>query len=785
MHQVTLFDSINQRDDLNWSKISFKETPSKLESNSDWIQEKLNSRSDLHGWKESSYSSSGGDDVWRIHFVCDLNVENIQNWLFTPLIDTKTANRITLNLTFTIRECENLPVKQVKNCREKFELYFEESQTNEDNYLSLKPEYIGIDTQNRSNLFFLNKIKQLRFRDTFVSDTGLRYYNSIVDRQKQKSNSNRQGESSINVELREIALSGNKPNFVRFAIRDTGACISLLSVQVSYVTCSALKKYGILFPETPTGKDLTDLVQVDGQCPDNSVFTQKPKAICTAKGEWLITDSNLVTKCQCNPGFEFINEKCIECPIGYFKSAISNDQKCEPCPQNSWSSGPGMADCDCLKGFYKFHNSHDSNMCQSIPTLRANNVNFNFISDDKINITLNRQEKNLQNSLLTSDIKCFQCDSFSSGYAMNKCELNCFVLSSSHNSIMILNRNLNRISRLKLIIRLKLRDREISEEVLFLNLKQDKHEGSKIDCHSSLGDMNKFCFNMSMDLGGEIAKLFPKSDLVETISQNKLIKSSIFALVLNNDFQLIPSELNLNYNLQQSNTKSSYIQVPIDLVKNNAKQNWSTQLSFCHAKEIEKIRLQFDVDTSNYKNFIKNHIEIYTIDFVLSEVCSLGEKQKMVTELITNHAFVRLTESMIIKDESVSSDRSNKLHVILPIILSSVLVFFVVMLVLFLRKIKFSKNEDGQFNKANSNIDTNRPNFTHLTSVHEWLNSLNIIVYVNLFVNRRLLNLSQVLNLELEDLIKMEIFDPDHQMIILDSVKRIQFELNFQNGFLV
>ena len=67
--------------------------------------------------------------MWRIYFVCDLNVQNIQNWLFTPLINTKQANRVTLNLTFTIRECEHFPIKQVvKNCREKFELYYEEIQ---------------------------------------------------------------------------------------------------------------------------------------------------------------------------------------------------------------------------------------------------------------------------------------------------------------------------------------------------------------------------------------------------------------------------------------------------------------------------------------------------------------------------------------------------------------------------------------------------------------------------------------------------------------------------------
>ena len=168
----------------------------------------------------------------------------------------------------------------MKNCREKFELYYEEQE---------EEAILTQDKKLNSSLYFLDKIRQLRFRDTFVSDSGLRYYNSVVDRQKQlnQNSNNKPGESSINVELREIPLSTRTTSgdsFVRFAIRDTGACISLLSVEVSYVTCSAFTKHGIMFPETPTGKDLTDLTQVNGICPRFSVGSQSPKAICTAKG---------------------------------------------------------------------------------------------------------------------------------------------------------------------------------------------------------------------------------------------------------------------------------------------------------------------------------------------------------------------------------------------------------------------------------------------------------------------------------------------------------------------
>jgi len=186
-----------------------------------------------------------------------------------------------------------------KNCREKFELYYEEIEE-----ANIQKE------QTSTNEFFLNKIKRLIFQDTFVSDTGLRYYNSVVDRKRNPDLSST-GTSPINIELREIPVSLPHNSYIRFAIRDTGACISLLSVQASYITCPVFTKHGIRFSETSTGKDLTDLVQVSGECPLNSVSTQIPKAICTARGEWLITDQNLQDRCQCMPGHEFVDNKCV------------------------------------------------------------------------------------------------------------------------------------------------------------------------------------------------------------------------------------------------------------------------------------------------------------------------------------------------------------------------------------------------------------------------------------------------------------------------------------------
>lgn len=186
-----------------------------------------------------------------------------------PLIHKQEANRLTLNLTFTIRECEQFPLRQqfkLKTCREKFELYYEEV---DDNF----------NENELTNDLVLNKIKQLKFRDTFVSDNARNYYQN----QQRKDLTGFKTGDSISIETRDIILNTNK-SFIRFAIRDTGACVSLLRVQVDYLKCPKVNLHGITFNETPIGKELTDLIEINGQCPLYSTYSQVPKAICTGKG---------------------------------------------------------------------------------------------------------------------------------------------------------------------------------------------------------------------------------------------------------------------------------------------------------------------------------------------------------------------------------------------------------------------------------------------------------------------------------------------------------------------
>lgn len=241
--------------------------------------------------------------MWRIYFVCDLNVKNIQNWLFTPIISTRLANRLLLNLTYTIRECEQFPKsKIVKSCRERFELYYEEY--TDDEYMSINKnnQYDYTDNSNNNNnnnnagsqvnqnsidtsIYLLNKIKTFKFHDTFVSDSALKYNNNKEKKLVPNDRTTINGDL-INIELRDVPISANK-TYIQFGIRDTGACISLLALDASYITCPKLVKHGITFPETTTGRDVTDLIQVNGVCPLYSTNSQTPKALCTGKGMYL------------------------------------------------------------------------------------------------------------------------------------------------------------------------------------------------------------------------------------------------------------------------------------------------------------------------------------------------------------------------------------------------------------------------------------------------------------------------------------------------------------------
>lgn len=71
---------------------------------------------------------------------------------------------------------------------------------------------------------------------------------------------------------------------VYLVFRDQGACVSLLSIKISYTMCASQVHNLVLYPRTPTGSNLTDLIKKSGQCIGNAEAKSTPYAYCQTNG---------------------------------------------------------------------------------------------------------------------------------------------------------------------------------------------------------------------------------------------------------------------------------------------------------------------------------------------------------------------------------------------------------------------------------------------------------------------------------------------------------------------
>lgn len=57
--------------------------------------------------------------------MCDVAYHNVNNWLWTPFIERGNANRIYIEIKFTIRDCALFPGNAL-SCKETFSLLYYE-----------------------------------------------------------------------------------------------------------------------------------------------------------------------------------------------------------------------------------------------------------------------------------------------------------------------------------------------------------------------------------------------------------------------------------------------------------------------------------------------------------------------------------------------------------------------------------------------------------------------------------------------------------------------------------
>nr|XP_035954736.1 ephrin type-A receptor 5-like isoform X2 [Halichoerus grypus] len=202
--------------------------------------------------------------------VCKVMEQNQNNWLLTSWISNEGASRIFIELKFTLRDCNSLP-GGLGTCKETFNMYYFES--DDENGRNIKEnQYIKIDTIAADESF-----TELDLGDRVMK---------------------------LNTEVRDVGPLSKKGFYLAF--QDVGACIALVSVRVYYKKCPSVVRHLAVFPDTITGADSSQLLEVSGSCVNHSVTDEPPKMHCSAEGEWLVP----IGKCMCKAGYEEKNGTC-------------------------------------------------------------------------------------------------------------------------------------------------------------------------------------------------------------------------------------------------------------------------------------------------------------------------------------------------------------------------------------------------------------------------------------------------------------------------------------------
>ncbi|XP_030631787.1 ephrin type-A receptor 4b [Chanos chanos] len=306
-NEVTLLDSMSALGDLGWEAYP------------------------AEGWEEISVMDESNTPM-RSYQVCNVMEANQNNWLRTRHIPRDGAQRVYIEIKFTLRDCNSLPGVP-GTCKETFNMYYYES--------------------NNPNLWFIKESQYVKI-DTIAADESFTQ-TDVGDRVMK-----------LNTEVRDISNLSKKGFYLAF--QDVGACIALVSLRVFYKKCPLTVLNLAQFPDTVTGGD-SALVEVRGSCVNDSEEFEVPRMFCSADGGWLVP----IGRCVCKPGFEEHKDYCQPCRTGSYK-ASAMDAYCSKCPPHSYSHQEKASECSCDKGYYRADMDPRSMACTRPPSAPENPI---------------------------------------------------------------------------------------------------------------------------------------------------------------------------------------------------------------------------------------------------------------------------------------------------------------------------------------------------------------------------------------------------------------------------
>ncbi|XP_033990564.1 ephrin type-A receptor 6-like [Trematomus bernacchii] len=325
------------------------------------------------GWK--TYPINGWDAITEmdeqnrpIHTfqVCNVMEPNQNNWLRSNWVSRQAAQKIYVELRFTLRDCNSIPWVS-GTCKETFNLFYHE--TDEAHVVKFKPQqYTKIDTIAADESF-----TQMDLGDRILK---------------------------LNTEVREVGPMTKKGFYLAF--QDIGACIALVSVRIYYKKCPFTLRNLASFPDTVPRVDSSSLVEVRGACIDHAEERDTPKLFCGADGDWLVP----LGRCVCSVAYEEFDGSCSACQPGFFK-AYAGNINCSKCPPHSFSYGEGAAICRCETGFFRAEKDPPSMACTRPPS-PPRNLLFN-LNDTSLMLEWSAPSDTGGRRDLTYNVQCKRC----------------------------------------------------------------------------------------------------------------------------------------------------------------------------------------------------------------------------------------------------------------------------------------------------------------------------------------------------------------------------------------
>ncbi|XP_051635351.1 ephrin type-A receptor 6 isoform X4 [Manacus candei] len=328
----------------------------------------------LNGWDAITEMDEHNRPI-HTYQVCNVMEPNQNNWLQTNWISRDAAQKIYVEMKFTLRDCNSIPWV-LGTCKETFNLYYMES--DESHGVKFKPnQYSKIDTIAADESF-----TQMDLGDRILK---------------------------LNTEVREVGPINKKGFYLAF--QDIGACIALVSVRVYYKKCPFTVRNLAMFPDTIPRVDSSSLVEVRGSCVKSAEERDTPKLYCGADGDWLVP----LGRCICTVGYEELEGSCHACRPGFYK-AFAGNVKCSKCPPHSLTHVEATSVCQCEKGYFRAEKDPPTMACTRPPSA-PRNVVFN-INETALMLEWSPPSDTGGRKDLTYSVICKKC-----GSDANQCEI--------------------------------------------------------------------------------------------------------------------------------------------------------------------------------------------------------------------------------------------------------------------------------------------------------------------------------------------------------------------------